>query len=659
MKREKRYRPLTEAERSDLAGRGCTSSNWNDITTAHAVDALSYRNVEFCGSVRLGRTERAGRYGIYNARIADCHIGDNTLIENISGSVSGYDIGDRVVISGCGDIVVRAASTFGNGTEAKVINEAGGREVLLWDRLTAQTAYIMALYRHESSALATLRRIVDEYCDEVRSDRGTIADDTTIKGCRTMINVRCGPSARIENALRVEEGTINSTAEAPSLIGDGVIIENFIMSDDSTVKEGAVVKRCFIGQGSVIGSRFTALDSLFFANSAAFNGEAVSLFAGPFTNTHHKSTLLIAMYCSFFNAGSGSNQSNHNYRLGPIHQGIVERGTKSASGSYALWPSRFGPHSMLIGRLYINTDTSGMPFSYIIGSDAGNKIIPGITLQSSGTIRDAIKWRERDRRRSHVKHDIVNCELFTPYSAGKIAEAITLLESLKESAGESSRRLSFNGMKIPPGALEKGLRLYRMALVKYCGNLITERIVRSMPATLQELREALEPVTEAGTGKWIDMAGMVLPVSEAEALIKELGRGSPGSAEELSERLFNIEGRYQDMEWSFVSRLTGELAGSPPHLLTPEEIAEFINRWQEAVVSLDYLLYEDAMKEFTERAGTGFGIDGSEQERKSDFVAVRGSFEDHPSVKIILNHIRSKKELAERVTEIVTALDKV
>lgn len=64
--------------------------------------------------------------------------------------------------------------------------------------------------------------------------------------------------------------------------------------------------------------------------------------AGPFTVSMHKSSLLIAGMYSFLNAGSGSNQSNHMYKLGPIHQGIVERGSKTTSDSYILWPARVG-----------------------------------------------------------------------------------------------------------------------------------------------------------------------------------------------------------------------------------------------------------------------------------------------------------------------------
>ena len=84
------------------------------------------------------------------------------------------------------------------------------------------------------------------------------------------------------------------------------------------------------------GKQFSAENSVFFANSEAFHGEAVSVFGGPYTVTHHKSSLLIAGMYSFFNAGSGTNQSNHMYKLGPVHQGILERGSKTGSFAYLL-----------------------------------------------------------------------------------------------------------------------------------------------------------------------------------------------------------------------------------------------------------------------------------------------------------------------------------
>ena len=62
------------------------------------------------------------------------------------------------------------------------------------------------------------------------------------------------------------------------------------------------------------------------------NGEACAAFCGPFTVSHHKSSLLIGAMYSFYNAGSATNFSNHAYKMGPMHYGYLERGCKTASG---------------------------------------------------------------------------------------------------------------------------------------------------------------------------------------------------------------------------------------------------------------------------------------------------------------------------------------
>ena len=99
------------------------------------------------------------------------------------------------------------------------------------------------------------------------------------------------------------------------------------------------------------------------------------------------------------NAGSGSNQSNHMYKLGPIHQGIMERGSKTTSDSYVLWPSRIGPFTLVVGRHYHNADTTQFPFSYLTEVNYELQLVPGINLRSVGTIRDAQKWPKRDARK--------------------------------------------------------------------------------------------------------------------------------------------------------------------------------------------------------------------------------------------------------------------
>jgi len=67
-----------------------------------------------------------------------------------------------------------------------------------------------------------------------------------------------------------------------------------------------ILDGCFVGQSVKLGKQYSAENSAFFANCEGFHGEACSIFAGPYTVTHHKSTLLIAGLFSFFNAGSGT-----------------------------------------------------------------------------------------------------------------------------------------------------------------------------------------------------------------------------------------------------------------------------------------------------------------------------------------------------------------
>ena len=194
-----------------------------------------------------------------------------------------------------------------------------------------------------------IENMVDDYSSSISLSKGIIGHNSSILNCNTIRNVRVGPYSDIEGAIRLNEGSVNSCKEDPVFIGPGVIMEHFIVCSGSTVTESTLIDNCFIGQGCILGKHYSAENSLFFANCGGYHGEACSIFAGPYTVTHHKSTLLIAGIFSFMNAGSGSNQSNHMYKLGPIHQGIMERGSKTTSDSYLLWPARIGPFTLGYG----------------------------------------------------------------------------------------------------------------------------------------------------------------------------------------------------------------------------------------------------------------------------------------------------------------------
>jgi hypothetical protein len=573
------------------------------------------------------------------------------LICNTGEYIANYHIEDNVIIKNCGKISTDGVSTFGNGTEVAVLNETGGRSVKIWDRLSAHEAYIIALYRHRSKAIKIIERMVDDYASSLASCYGRIGQNSKIINCSIIRNLRIGPYSQIEGAMRLNEGSVNSCKEDPVYIGPGVIMEHFIICSGSTVTESTLVDKCFIGQGCVLAKHYSAENSLFFANCGGYHGEACSIFAGPYTVTHHKSTLLIAGIFSFMNAGSGSNQSNHMYKLGPIHQGIMERGSKTTSDSYLLWPARIGPFTLVMGRHYKNMDTSSLPFSYLIESNDESILGPGINLRSVGTIRDAQKWPGRDRRKDPLKLDQVNFNLLSPYTIRKMFEGRELLLKLKNISGEASSSYSYNNMIIKGPALDKGLKLYQTGINKFLGNSLIKRLEKTQFTTNNELQKRLIPDQPMGKGEWVDLAGLIAPQKAVDKLLDEIETGRINSVDKIAETFREMHEMYYTWEWTWSSDRIEAEEGKKIEDLTADDVIRIVEKWKKSVTDLDKQLYEDARKEFTLSSMTGFGIDGGDEVKKLDFEQVRGEFESNPVVSAIQDHIKKKTALGDELIE--------
>ena len=354
---------------------------------------------------------------------------------------------------------------------------------------------------------------------------GTIGSFVRIINTGTIKNVKIGDYAQIEGANHLINGSINSNVHDPVHMGYGVMAEDFIISSGSSVEDGTMLSRCFVGQACRLGHTYSASDSLFFSNCVGENGEACSIFAGPYTVTHHKSTLLISGMFSFMNAGSGSNQSNHMYKLGPIHQGIIERGAKTTSDSYMLWPAKIGAFSLIMGRHYRNSDTSDMPFSYLIENNDESILVPGVNLKSVGTIRDAQKFPRRDERKDINQLDQINFNLLSPYTIQKMFRGIDVLKKLQMTCGETSDTYTYQSCKILNKSLQKGIFMYTLAIHKFLGNSIISRLKDCICRHEEEIRTCLKPESSVGLGEWRDIAGLLAPSSEIDRLMEKIESG--------------------------------------------------------------------------------------------------------------------------------------
>ena len=656
------YRSLTEEEISILLSQGCLADKWSDISVKEEFSSANIWYTRFEGTIILGiysgiiDVEKgiSRKCGIYNSYIRHCEIADNVLISDVR-NLTNYIIEENVVIENVGSMITGEGSTFGNGTEIEVLNEGGGRELPIFDKLSSQIAYLTVLYRHDKDFTDKLLNIIRSYCESKRSNRGLIQTGTRITDSIIIRNVFVGSYATISGASLLEDGTIKSCHEAPVYIGEGVVAKKFIVLSGSKIDGGVIFEKSFAGQGVKIGKQFSAENSVFFANCEAFHGEACSLFAGPYAVTHHKSTLLIACLVSFFNAGSGTNQSNHMYKLGPLHQGILERGSKTGSFSYLLQPFHIGAYSVVMGKHYANFDSSDFPFSYISEKNGKSVLSPARNLFTVGTRRDIDKWPSRDRRMDPDKLDLIHFDLFTPYIIGKIINGIKSLNELAEKTDIKQDYISYKGIYFDQLRLNTARKYYEMALKIYIGSEVVKRIHDlDINSSLTDLRNRLAAQDTGGTGKWVDICGLFSPASKIDELVDSVKTNKIRTVDELNENLASIYNNYNTYAWVWCTNLISQQFGEKPENIQVESLIQIITDWKTNAIKLNNMILKDAEKEFDPTSKIGFGIDGDVDTRDSDFQAVRGVYDNN---KFVTNLQKESKEIEEKADRLITILE--
>ena len=635
------YRKLTNEEISGLENQGCTSNNWTSIEVNERFDIKNIHHVEFIGNCRLGYVNRMQiksgdkefQGGIYHSILHNCTIEDGILIRNVH-LLSNYYIESDVIIENVSELAVEGESTFGNGIEIDVLNEGGGRELPLYDTLSSQMAYLMVVYRHERDLIQTMKRAIEKHVEQKRSTVGMIKSGSRISNCNTITNVSIGPDVSINGIQLLQNGSVIGEKETATKVGEGVIAKNFIIQSGSSVDSGAIIDNTFVGQGVKIGKQFSAENSLFFANSEGFHSEAVSVFCGPYTVTHHRSTLMIAGMYSFFNAGSGTNQSNHMYKLGPLHQGIVERGSKTGSFSYLLWPCQVGPYSVVMGKHGGNFDTSDLPFSYLTVENEKTFLTPAMNLITVGTRRDSTKWPNRDRRKGKTKLDLIHFDLLNPYVINKVINGIDILTDLYEKTPKEREIATYNGVRIKRLMLKSCRKYYEMALYIFLGDQIIGQLEKLPESnTIDEIKLLFTGEFKLAGHDWIDMAGLVVPEGQLSELISSFKTMEDPEVNKVESALKKLYDNYSSFTWEFTRKVLEDRFEITREQLKKEDLIDIISRWKENSIRLNNMILSDAKKEFDANSKIGFGLGGDESIKDADFAEVRGNYDENSFVK--------------------------
>lgn len=585
------YRLLTDEEITLLEDHGCQAENWEAIMVAEDFKPTYVHDVTFYGDIKLGVFEKnievsrgfLKHSGLRNATLRNVCIGDNSLVENIGNYINNYTIGEECYISNVSTMETTEGATYGEGNLISVLNEVGEGNVTLFDGLNSQLAAFMVKHNADKELRERIRQMIAEELERTLPDRGTIGFGVKIVNTREVVNTIVQDNCEVNGAARLFDCSLLSAAGSGVYVGSGVIFENSIVADGSSITNDCNLQDCYVGEACQLANGFTASASVFFANSYMSNGEACAAFCGPFTASHHKSSLLIGAMFSFYNAGSATNFSNHAYKMGPMHYGILERGTKTASGAYILMPANIGAFSVCFGKLMHHPDTRNIPFSYLIAYGDIMYLVPGRNLNTVGLYRDVRKWPKRDIRPRSGQKSIVNFTWLSPFTVNEMLQGKQILEKLREAQGENVAEYNFRGYVITNNSLNIGLRNYDMAI-----KMFLARCVRKYGPT--------EPASTTGWRQWSDLSGLLLPESEELRLIEEIKNREITDIQRVTERFGEIGEHYEQYEWAFAYRLINEYYGiaQPRHA----DWQDIIDQGREAKRQWIATIREDALKEY-------------------------------------------------------------
>ncbi|MCD8141432.1 MAG: DUF4954 family protein [Planctomycetaceae bacterium] len=590
-------RQLTADEVTALVGNGCAAEDWGAVTVADGFAPGRVFRTRFAGSVRVG-----ARCGLTDASLADVWLGDDCVI-------------DRSRIRHTAE-----REPFGLGHPVHVLAEDGARQVPLYQGLSSQLAHLLCHLQSHPVA-AKLLDIVEADILSLDASRSHIGDGCRVTDTVLLENVWLGQGTIVEGAVLLRNCYTPDAPASPARILEGVRFENGVALAGSLIDGGSRLHACLVGEGVVVDRTFSAKHSLFFANSEFHLGEAACAMAGPFANSHHKATLVLACQCSFNTFGSTANSSNHHFKLGARHGGVLRRGARCGSGSYIFWPADIGAFSTVVGKHLRHIETADFPFSLLLEKNGESVLVPGVYLFSAGMTRDGTKWPKRDRRAAIAEPlDAVNPAIFSPYTMQALETGSRLLRRSHTLDAD----LRHNGAVIPAERIAPALQVYETALVFYIGECLLRAVRRLKgnaalhPADfLQVIDRGMADAALAG-GKWRDWGGMLLSGHDADHFHQDVLSGVLATPEAVRERFRQIHASYEARELAWAAsrwrRDHGDGAGEDP-------VVAFLGRWRNAVRFRYDSLLRDVGKEFTREVMYGFGV---EESAIAAFRRVRG-----------------------------------
>jgi hypothetical protein len=638
------YRNLTAKEIKALIDNNNTSDDWKNIQVSDPFNPQLISNCKFYGWVRIGKLEPYFLefhdvripVGLSNSSIISCDIGDNVVISNVT-YLSHYIIGSEVIITNVSEIEVSDHSKFGNGIIKKgekesiriwleLCNENAGRSILPFNGIMPGDAYLWTRYRDDEVLMEKFKAFTEKRFDKQRGYYGKIGDRSVIKNSRIIKDAWIGTDVYIKGANKIKNVTINSSAEAPTQIGEGCELVNGIVGFGCRIFYGVKAVRFVLASHSQLKYGARLINSYLGENSTISCCEVLNSLIFPAHEQHHNNSFLCAaMVMGQSNMAAGATiGSNHNSRS-PDGELIAGRG---------FWPglcvslkhnSKFASFTLIAKGDFPAELNIPFPFS-LVSNDVTNDrllIMPGYWFMYNmyALARNSGKYKTRDNRIDKTQY--LEYDFLAPDSVNEMFDA---LELLKKVVGKSKKNNTTDAQAIKLGeklleqkadlrkteilttGMENSGRKAQLIKVTEAYHLFKELIIYYGISQLitfigkekiSSFDEIIKRLSGSSRKKWGNIGGQLIPVPVVEGFIRDIHQGKISDWDEVHAFYRNCGNEYplQKLEHSFASML--EILDIPVGKFNQKL---FIQLLKQAVATKDWIvkaIYESRAKDYT------------------------------------------------------------
>jgi len=443
------WRHLRSDEVERLVKNNNTSDQWDNLLVTSEFDTNQIKNTRFFGLVRIGRLRNVILQhhdlkvptGITNSLIISCDIGDDVAIHEVH-YLAHYIIGDRCILFNIHEMDTTDHAKFGNGILKEgepenirvwldLMNETGCRKVIPFDGMITADAYLWAKYRDDLPLQEALVKITQESMDNRRGFYGTTGSQCVIKNSLILKDVKVGSNCYIKGANKLKNLTINSSAEEPSQIGEGVELVNGIIGYGCHIFYGCKAVRFILGNNSSLKYGARLINSFLGDNSTISCCEVLNNLIFPAHEQHHNNSFLIAcLVMGQSNMAAGATiGSNHNSRA---NDNEIQAGR-------GFWPGlctsvkhscRFASFILLSKSDYPAELNIPLPFSLLNNNVSLDQleVMPAYwwLYNMYALARNSWKFQNRDKRKSKLQH--IEFDPFAPDTMEEVIAARVLLE---------------------------------------------------------------------------------------------------------------------------------------------------------------------------------------------------------------------------------------